>query len=372
MTLILTDEELALAESLRKFVADRSPLTSLRQLIASGEPYDVGVWKQMTAQLGLAGLTIPESYGGAGAGYSALSVALTELGAGLVASPLLGCVLAAEVLLRLDDEAAKNELLPKIAGGELIATLAVASTVGGHVAAVGSGAGTGDGAVVGGTVLTGSVSPVLNAAEADVLLVPAEDGDGGTFIYVVDGAADGLTRTRLTAVDHSRSLGRVALAGTPARALAGDAAAALDAAKDLANLALAAESAGAMKACLDMTSAYARIRVAFGQPIGAFQAVKHRLADMEKSWELGNAALRDAARAGDEQPDRVSAAASVARVLLAGAYADAAVDTVELHGGIGFTWEHDAHLYDKNGLSNKVLLGGPGEQLDRLAGSLGI
>jgi alkylation response protein AidB-like acyl-CoA dehydrogenase len=226
--------------------------------------------------------------------------------------------------------------------------------------------------VVGEALLTGSVSPVLNGAEADVLLVPADGGDGGPVIYLVDGGADGLSRTRLTAVDHSRSLARVALAGTPGRALAGDAAAALAAAADLANLALAAESAGAMKACLDMTSAYARIRVAFGQPIGAFQAVKHRLADMEKSWELGNAALRDAARVGDEKPDRFSVAASVARVLLAGAYADAAVDTVQLHGGIGFTWEHDAHLYYKNGLSNKVLLGGPGEQLDRLAGSLGI
>jgi alkylation response protein AidB-like acyl-CoA dehydrogenase len=366
MTLILTDEELALADSVRKFVADRSPLTSLRQLIASGEPYDASVWKQMTAQLGLAGLTIPESYGGAGAGYSALSVALTELGAGLVASPLLACVLAAEVLLHLDD-AAKNELLPKIANGELIATLAVASSAGGHVTAASSNPGTGDG-----PTLIGSVSPVLAGAEADVLLIPADSGDGGTVIYLVDSSAHGLTRTRLTAVDHSRSLARIALAGTPGRALTGDAAAALAAAADLANLALAAESAGAMKACLDMTSAYARIRVAFGQPIGAFQAVKHRLADMAKSWELGNAALRDAARAGDENPDRFGVAASVARVLLASAYADAAVDTVQLHGGIGFTWEHDAHLYYKNGLSNKVLLGGPGEQLDRLASTLGI
>jgi alkylation response protein AidB-like acyl-CoA dehydrogenase len=370
MALILTDEEQALADSVRKFVADRSPLTSLRHLITSGEPYDADVWKQMTAQLGLAGLTIPEEYGGVGAGVSALSVALTELGAGLVASPLLASVLAAEVLLRLDDHAAKTQLLPRIAGGEVIATLAAASSAGGHVTASTSG----DGAT-----LSGTISPVLNGAEASVLLVPADtdsdtdsDTGSGQVIYLVDGAAEGLTRTRLTSVDHSRSLARVQLSGTPGRALTGDAAAALAAASDLANLALASESAGAMKACLDMTSAYARIRVAFGQPIGAFQAVKHRLADMEKSWELGQAALRDAARAGDAEPGRFSVAASVARVLLASAYADAAVDTVQLHGGIGFTWEHDAHLYYKNGLSNKVLLGGPGDQLDRLADSLGI
>ena len=362
MALILTSEEQALADSVRKFVADRSPLTSLRQLITSGEPYDADVWKQMTAQLGLAGLTIPESYGGVGAGYSALSVALTELGAGLVASPLLAGLLAAEVLLRLDDEEARLDLLPKIAGGELIATLAVANQAGGRVTASGSPVG---------PTLTGAVSPVLNGAEASVLIVPAE-ADGVTALYLVDAGADGLTATRLTAVDHSRSLARITLDGTPARELAGDAVAALAAAQDLANLALASESAGAMKACLDMTSNYAKIRVAFGQPIGAFQAVKHRLADMEKSWELGNAALRDAARAGDAEPGRFPAAATAARVVLSPAYAEAAVDTVQLHGGIGFTWEHDAHLYYKNGMSNKVLFGGPGDQLDRLADLLGI
>ena len=358
MALILNDDEQALAESVRKFVADRSPLTSLRQLMASGQPYDPDVWKQMTAQLGLAGLTVPEEYGGAGAGDSALSVALTELGAGLVASPLLGTVLAAEVLLRLDDDAAKRELLPRIAAGELIATLALTSGFASHVAASGNGEH---------VTLTGTVSPVLSGAEADVLLVPSAD-----VVYLVAGDAAGLTRTRLTAVDHSRSLARISLDGTPARALAGDGAGALAAAQDLGNLALASESAGAMRACIEMTSNYAKIRVAFGQPIGAFQAVKHKLADMQKAWELGYAALRDAARAGDEDPGRFGVAASVARVLLADAYAEASVDTVHLHGGIGFTWEHDAHLYYKNGLSNKVLLGAPGEQLDRLADALGI
>jgi alkylation response protein AidB-like acyl-CoA dehydrogenase len=383
MALILTDEEQALAESVRRFVADRSPLTSLRHLISSGEPYDADVWKQMTAQLGLAGLTIPESYGGVGAGYSALAVAVTELGAGLVASPLLASALAAEALLLLDDEEARLELLPKIAGGELIATLALASTAGGRVTASATAltgtaltgtALTGTaltGSALTDTVLTGTVSPVLNGAEASVLLVPAE-ADEGVGVYLVDAAAGGLTTTRLTAVDHSRSLARIELRQTPARLLDGDGAAALSAATDLANLVLSAESAGAMKACLDMTSAYAKVRVAFGQPIGAFQAVKHRLADMEERWELGYAAMRDAARAGDADPGRFGVAASVARVLLADAYAEATVDTVQLHGGIGFTWEHDAHLYYKNGLSNKVLFGPPGEQLDRLADSLGI
>src|SRR5580698_115441 len=175
MALILNDDELALADSVRKFVADRSPLTSLRGLIASGEPFDAEVWKQLSSQLGLTGLAIPEEYGGAGAGVSALSVALTELGAGLVASPLLGSVLAAEVLLRLSDDAAKAELLPQIASGELIATLALTSGFGAHVTASGSGDS---------VTLTGTVSPVLNGAEPRDLLIPAQ-ADGEAVVTLV-------------------------------------------------------------------------------------------------------------------------------------------------------------------------------------------
>jgi alkylation response protein AidB-like acyl-CoA dehydrogenase len=121
-----------------------------------------------------------------------------------------------------------------------------------------------------------------------------------------------------------------------------------------------------------MTTDYAKLRVAFGQPIGAFQAVKHRLADVETAWELGHAALRAAARSADEEPASFSADAAVARVLISGPYFAAAADTIQLHGGIGFTWEHDAQLYYKNALSGKVLLGGRGDQLDRLAATLGI
>src|SRR5690348_16293429 len=126
MSLVLTAEEQSLRDSVRRFVAERSPLSAIRELIDAGEAYDPGVWKQLAAQLGLAGLIIPEEHGGAEAGYSALSVALSELGAGLVPSPLLASgVLAATVLLRLDDDAARQELLPGIASGELIATLAI-------------------------------------------------------------------------------------------------------------------------------------------------------------------------------------------------------------------------------------------------------
>jgi alkylation response protein AidB-like acyl-CoA dehydrogenase len=353
MALILTGDEEQFRDSVRRFVAERSPLTKLRELIGSGQPFDPDVWKQLSA-LGLTGLIVPAEHGGAEAGYSVLSVALTELGAGLVASPLLAGTLSAGVLLRLGDQGAQARLLPGIASGELIATLAAGGT------------GT---ARADGETLTGEIAPVLNAAQAGVLLVPAVAG-GTAELFEVEAGAPGLSVTPLPSLDHSRCLARVRLDAVPARRLAGDAVAALGFAQDLANLALSAEQLGGMGACLAATVEYAKIRAAFGQPIGAFQGVKHRLAELRTSWELAHAALRDAARAADSRPADFPRAASVARVAVSASYVDAAVATIQLHGGIGFTWEHDAHLFHKNAVSQHALFGGPREQLDRLAALL--
>ena len=357
MALILNEDEEQFRQSVRRLVAERSPLTKLRELMSSGQPYDADVWKQLSA-LGLTGLIIPAEHGGAEAGYSILSVALTELGAGLVSSPLLAGTLAAGTLLRLDDEQARARLLPGIAGGALIATLAAAP------AEAGPGTVRADG-----DVLTGEVAPVLNAAQADVLLVPAVTGDGPALFEVAAGTP-GLEVTPLPGLDHSRSLARVRLDGATGTRLAGDAAAALGFSADLANLVVASEQLGGMGACLEATTEYAKIRAAFGRPIGAFQGVKHRLAELRTTWELARAALRDAARAADERPADFPRAASVARITVSASYVDAAVATVQLHGGIGFTWEHDAHLYHKHAISQHALFGGPGDQLDRLAALL--
>lgn len=353
MALILDDDEEQFQDSVRRFVAERSPLPKLRELMSSGQPYDQDVWKQLSA-LGLPGLIIPAGHGGAEAGYSVLSVALAELGAGLVASPLLAGTLTAGALLRLGDRDAQARLLPGIASGALVTTLAIGGT--GTVRADGD-------------TLSGEVAPVVNAAQAEVLLVPAAAGDG-TALFEVAAGAPGLAVTALPSLDHSRSLGRVRLDAVPGRRLAGDAGAALGFAGDLANLAVASEQLGGMRACLEATTEYAKIRAAFGQPIGAFQGVKHRLAQLRTSWELAHAALRDAARAADERPPQFPRAASVARVTVSAGYVDAAIATIQLHGGIGFTWEHDAHLYHKNAISQHALFGGPREQLDRLAALL--
>jgi alkylation response protein AidB-like acyl-CoA dehydrogenase len=354
MTLMLTPEEEQLKDSVRRFATERSPLSKLRELMSSGQPYEAGAWKLMSAQLGLAGLIIPAEYGGAEAGYSALSVALVELGAGLVPSPLLAGTLAAGTLLKLGDLSAQASLLPGIASGELIVTLAMASP---------------ETVRASGNALTGEVAPVLNAAQAHVLLVPAT-ANGRIVLFAVDADAAGLDVTPLTSLDHSRSVARVKLDGVSGRPLSGDAAAALDFAADLANLALASEQLGGMGACLAMTTEYAKIRIAFGQPIGAFQGVKHRLANVRTAWELAHAALRDAARAADERQAEFPAAATVARVMVSAQYLEAATAAIQLHGGIGFTWEHDAHLFYKNAISQQALFGGPGEQLDRLSAML--
>jgi alkylation response protein AidB-like acyl-CoA dehydrogenase len=363
VTLILTSDEQDLRETVRRFAAERSPVARLRERTGSGVAYDADVWKQMSAQLGLPGLIIPAACGGAEAGYSALSVAFTELGAGLVASPLLAVTLAAAAILRLGGEAGRD-LLPPVASGELIVTLAALADTGTVTVA-------GDPATSDQVTVTGQLEPVLNGAQAGVLLVPARVG-AQTALLAVAAGADGLTAVPLTSIDPSRSLARIELSSTPARVLSADAHDALAFAADLANLVLAAEQCGGMAAVLAMTADYAKLRVAFGQPIGAFQGVKHRLANIATARELAYAALRDAATAADDRPQEFSAAASVARVMASPQYLEAATAAIQLHGGIGFTWEHDAHFYYKNAVAGRVLLGGPGEQLDRLRATLTV
>jgi alkylation response protein AidB-like acyl-CoA dehydrogenase len=369
VSLIFTDDQKSLAQTVKRFVAERSPMPRVREVVGGEHAYDAEVWSRLAGDLGLAGLIIPEEYGGAGATHADLSAALRELGAGLVPSPLLACVLTAGALLALDDEPAKHDLLPRLAEGGLVGALAVSEPgerrwIPGTPAT----AATGSGDAV---TLSGTKIAVLNGAEAGVLLVQAA-GPDGAGLYLVEGDAPGLTVSRDAGVDPTRSTATVTFDGTPARPLAGDADAALDRVADLANLAIAAEQSGAMLACLTMTTEYAKVRYTFGQPIGAYQGVKHKLADMYNRWALSDAALREATRAADEEPARLGAAAAAARALTSSGYLTSAKDTMLLHGGIGFTWEHDAHFYYKNAIAGNVLAGDGDYQLDRLADKLGV
>jgi alkylation response protein AidB-like acyl-CoA dehydrogenase len=372
MALIDNEDQRALAATVRRFVAERTPLAAVRATAFSGQAYDPSVWRGLTTDLGLSSLAIPVEYGGDGGTRADLAVALRELGAGLVPSPLLAsAVMAAGTLLALDDAEAKKAWLAPIAAGDVIGTLATSepgsrSWIPPFPATTAT---TATGAA-GTFALTGTKTAVLNAADADILLVQAMSPDG-PGVYLVSRDAAGVSVTPAACLDPTRGVATVTFDQSPAVPLAGDAVAALDHVADLVNIAVAAEQVGALRACIDLTAGYARTRYSFGHPIGAYQGVKHRLADMYTDWALADAALRKATEEGTEggSAER-SAAATAARVLSSPAYVNAAKYTMLLHGGIGFTWEHDAHLYYKNAVTSNVLFGAPEYQQLRLADKL--
>ncbi|MGY2128450.1 acyl-CoA dehydrogenase family protein [Blastococcus sp. SYSU DS0617] len=362
MTLIDTDDQRDLASSVRRFVSGQAPMSAVRKTIDAKQAFDPEVWRRLSQELGVAGLAIPEEYGGAGASWSDLVVALRELGAGLVPTPVLATsVLATGTLLALDDEDARREWLPRFADGTAVGTLAVSEGPRREWAVSDSACTVADGTI------SGTKTSVLNAAEADVLLVPTAEG-----IFLVEKDAPGLTVTPVDSLDLTRGIATVTLDKTPGRLLAGDAAAAIDTVAVLADLALASEQAAATKACLDMTTEYAKIRYSFGQPIGIYQGVKHPLADIYTDWALTDAAVRKASESLALGSPTASLDAASARLLASSGYVEAAKMTMLLHGGIGFTWEHDAHLYYRNAITGNVLLGGPAAQQDRVATKLGV
>ncbi len=362
MTLIDTDDQRDLANSIKRFVAGQAPMSAVRTTIASEQSFDPEVWRRLSQDLGVAGLAIPEEFGGAGASWSELVVALRELGAGLVPTPLLATsVLATGTLLALDDDEARREWLPRFAEGTAIGTLAVSEGPRREWPVADSTVVVADGTI------TGTKTAVLNAAEADVLLVTTAEG-----VVLVEKGAPGLTISPVESLDLTRGIANVSFERTPGRLLAGDAAAAIEKVADLANLALATEQAAATKACLDMTTEFAKIRYSFGQPIGIYQGVKHPLADIYTDWALTDAAVRKAAESLAEGSSTASLDAASARLLASSGYVEAAKMTMLLHGGIGFTWEHDAHLYYRNAITGNVLLGGPTAQQDRVAEKLGV
>jgi alkylation response protein AidB-like acyl-CoA dehydrogenase len=369
MKLVLDAEQEDLRASVRRLLADRSSPAAVREVMASERGDDPALWTSL-ADLGLLGLVVPEDLGGAGAGHVERAVVAEELGRALTPSPFLAsAVLATDALLAVDDDAARAELLGPLAAGERVGALAVAE--GGRAWDRTGGATTATGAD-GGWRLDGTKTPVLAGALADVVLVYARTPDGPGW-FAVDGAAPGLTRTPLTGLDPTRRVARLAFAATPARRLAcADAAAALDVVADLAAVALAAEQVGVMQRALELTVEYAKVRVQFGRPIGSYQAVKHGLADIYSAWEHSLSVLRYAAWAADHDRAELPLAAALAQTYIGPACFEAATGMVQYHGGIGYTWEHDAHLFYKRAKSAQLLLGPPAAHRARLADRIGV
>ncbi|MEU5882344.1 acyl-CoA dehydrogenase family protein [Spirillospora sp. NPDC047279] len=356
MRLIPTDEQKDLAESVRSFLAGTSPMARVREIAESPDSYDPDVWRRLTGELDLAALAVPESHGGAGAGHAEVAVVMEELGAALTPAPYLAsAVLAVNVLL----EAEAKDLLPDVAAGRTVATFAVPVPGGPALTADGD-------------LLNGAAPRVLNGADADLILVAA-NADGGLGLFAVEPGAAGLTRTPLTTLDLTRPQATLTFDGTPARRVGpADATEAVSRALDLAAVALAAEQLGGLRHCLNTIVEYAKLRVQFGRYVGSFQGVKHKLADMHCTLEQAESIVRYAAWAADESPDELPLAAAFAQSYLGRAYFQVAKDHLLLHGGIGFTWEHDAHLYYKRAKSDELLLGPPRLHRARLAERLGL
>jgi len=365
-----TPEQEELRLSLRRFLADKSPSAQVRRLMDTTDGYDAEVWGQMAAQLGLQGLAIPEEYGGSGFGAVELGIVFEEMGRALLVAPFFSTVgLAAQLLIAVDDAAANADYLPRIADGSLVATVAVTEDDGAWALSAVQTTATGSGNDY---TLAGAKMFVVDGTLAELILVVAK-ADDGLGVFAVTGDAPGLTRTALDTLDQTRKLARLELADVAARRIGtGDTTAAIEAAFDRALTALASEQVGGADRCLEMAVEYAKVRVQFGRPIGSFQAIKHKAADMLLEVESAKSAAYYASWSIAEGSDEVPVAASLAKAYCSEAYFHAAAENIQIHGGIGYTWEHDAHLYFKRAKSSQLLFGDPHAHRSRLADLVGI
>jgi alkylation response protein AidB-like acyl-CoA dehydrogenase len=336
---------------------------AVRGLLARGAPGE-SPWPRLCREVGVAGLAIPERYGGAGAGAAETGVVMEELGRDLTCAPLLGLGLVTQALLASGDDDACARLLPGIAAGSVTAALAWTTWAGHWDAADVAGQARAAG---GGWELDGEAHYVLDGDTADVLLVAARAG-GVTGLFEVDPGQDGVARTAAVTMDASRRLAVVRLTGARGRRIGGDAAVALDRARDLACLALGAEQAGAARRALDLTVEYALARVQFGQVIGAFQALQHRMADLHMLVESARSLCRAVAAAADEPA--LGPRAAAVRVYCSDALTRTAGEMIQLHGAIGVTWEHPAHRYLKRAHGARMLFGRPDQHAAVIAAHL--
>lgn len=363
MRFSFSDEQEEFRREVRRFLEDRSPLGEVRRLMETPEGYDPAVWAALSGDLGLAGLQIPEEHGGQGFGFVELGIALEEMGRALLCSPYFAsCVLAANAILNGATETRRKELLPGIATGKTIATLAVTEPDGGWDAGAVKLVAT---ASDGGFRLDGIKSFVLDGCTASLIVVAARtagtSGADGITLFTVSGDAKGLRRQALSVLDPTRKLARLELTGVAAEPLGpiGGGGPALALTLEQAAVALAHEMVGGAQKVLETTAEYAKTRVQFGREIGTFQAIKHKCADMLLAVELAKSAAYGAAAAIADGDADLSALASLAKSAVSDAYVQAATDSIQIHGGVGFTWENDTHLYFKRAKSSEVFLGTP-------------
>jgi alkylation response protein AidB-like acyl-CoA dehydrogenase len=375
MILGVTEEQEELRVSVRRFLADRAPITAVRELMETTDGLDVGVWRQAGEQLGLQGIAVPEQYGGAGFSFAEQAIVLEELGAALYGGPYLAsAVLAATALLASPDEDARKRYLPGIASGEIIATLAFTEEDGSwEPDAIRLAATPAQDTSADGWQLDGGKSFVLDGHTANLILVAARTGDT-LSLFAVPAEANGLTSTALPTLDQTRKLARLDFAAVPATLIGsvGDGTAVLSRTLDVAAIAQAAEQLGGAQRALDMAVEYAKVRHQFGRPIGSFQAIKHRCADLLLEVESLRSAVQYAAAAVAEDSAEVPVVAALVKAYASDVYFHVAAENIQIHGGIGFTWEHDAHLYFKRAKASELFLGDASYHREHLATRIGL
>lgn len=371
MNFAFSEEQEEFRRQTRKWLAENSTSTQVRALMETEAGFDRGQWREM-AGLGWQGMAIPEKYGGAGFGYLELSILFEEMGRTLLPAPFLSTVgLAAPLVLALGTEEQRRSLLPAIAEGEEVVTVALTEPHGDWGLEPVTTTATKDGD---GWRLEGTKSYVLDGASADRLLVTArvEEAVG---IFVV--AGDEADRRSLETLDQTRKLAAVTFDGVkvPAEGLLGDPSQSLEALSGVferALVLLAAEQVGGASRCLEMAVDYAKTRHQFGRPIGSFQAIKHKCADMLVEVESAKSAAYYGAWAAAEDANELRTVAPLAKSYCSETYFHCAAENIQIHGGIGFTWEHDAHLYFKRAKSSQLLFGDPAHHRAVLADRLGI
>ncbi|WP_328399305.1 acyl-CoA/acyl-ACP dehydrogenase [Streptomyces sp. NBC_00390] len=386
MDAAFTAEQDEIRRTLREVLAKRCGPADLRTAVGSDAGYDTALWAQLAGRLGLPGLALPQEYGGVGCTLTELALACEETGRALLPSPLLATAgLVAPLIMALGTPGQRAELLPRVADASLTCALAVPGDSLGQALGLtgdpGAGAWAGGGRAGGvqarqerggGWLLYGEAGQVLDGHSAGLLLVAAHTGGfarSRTLLFLVRGQTAGLSRTRLTTLDETRPQGCIELRDAAAELLGeadeGDAVAdALAAAGTAAAVLLAAESAGAAGSALDRTVEYVRTREQFGRAIGSFQALKHRLADLYVLVQAARSAAYHAARDKAAGPLALAAGLETLRTV--------AGEAIQLHGGIGFTWEHEAHLYFKRAAADELLFGPVHRLRDRAAERAGL
>lgn len=364
-----TEEHALLRGEARRFLAERLPIAELRRRVDGGVRLDRDLWKEI-AGLGWVGLVLPERHGGAGLGWLHLAILIEEMGRRLVPGPFLGSLLAGVALERAGDDAQRERWLPAIAAGETIATLALVEPGGAFEpdAIVASAD-----PVAGGYVLRGRRCHVVGGADSDLVVAAFREPSGGIALFAVELPAPGVAVEEEISIDPSRPTARLAFDGVRVGAdarLAGDGAGALAASLVRGCAALAAEQVGGAESILQLTRQYAIDRKQFDRQIGFFQAVKHPIVDLMCGIELARSLAYGAAAALDAGSPSGEVHARMAKALAGDVYAQAGRKGVQLHGGFGFTWDCDVHLYLRRALWSRPMLGDAIHHRKRLAGVL--